>query len=250
MGKNLIDTSELLNYVDQRLSSPDFAPVPRLELHLQFTFLQGFKTILDSNPTPKDLDEGGVYSSAAESLCNDENSQIYRFYEYFITSDEYLWIDVELFELAHRNGESEGRKEKSFFPHKDFPLRKKVLAISKEAGASRSEFGLEIEKLTNSVEAFVGTYWDRDASSSKQLEAAQEFHNLLNDAQANLNNIRRKIDAVVQPLVLHKARLKEDIEPIGLTFEAISHNPFAFRRYRYHRQSIELLSSAMNSIFE
>ena len=76
MGKNLIDTPELLNYIDQRLSSPKFAPVPRLELHLQFTFLQGFETILDSNPTPKDLDEGGVYSSAAESLCNDENSKV------------------------------------------------------------------------------------------------------------------------------------------------------------------------------
>ena len=57
MGKNLIDTSELLNYVDQRLSSPDFAPVPRLELHLQFTFLKGFEAILDSNPN-RDLDEG------------------------------------------------------------------------------------------------------------------------------------------------------------------------------------------------
>lgn len=251
MDKNFIFEEDLLNFMEEQLSKKDFILEGSLiEHHLIYNFLEGFARFFQ---IPRIIMEAKIYSSPARSLFWQGNEIIKRYYEKFLQTDEYKWVDIELFELAIREGKAEKPEYREFWPHKDFPLRKKAKLLEKFTRTSGKNFMTKTDELNELINKFIDVYWDRDASTEDQRKAMNDFETEVREGIDTLliiySNISSQYKKVSEGLVNHKFAFEKERKLQGFKVEDIGINTFATNRYNYHCEEIKKLDLQIETIF-
>ncbi len=251
MDKNFIFEEDLLNFMEEQLSKKDFILEGSLiEHHLIYKFLEGFARFFQ---IPQIIMEAKIYSSPARDLFWQGNEIIKRYYEKFLETDEYKWVDIELFELAIREGKAEKPEYKEFWPHKDFPLRKKAKLLEKFTRTSGKNFMTKTDELNELINKFIEVYWDRDASTEDQKTAMKDFETEVSEGidtlQIIYSSISKQYKKVSENLVNHKFAFEKERKLQGFKVEDIGINTFATNRYNYHCEEIKKLDLQIESIF-
>ena len=177
-----------------------------------------------------------------------DDGLIYKYFEYFIEQDAQEWADIELYALAERDWQAMRG------------IRPEVAASKTEkngvGGAVLSQFevaeftGSALDNLMSTEEDIrilknsLASFREEVRSSDRMLalEKLEEIKHLERKIAREVGRVRNKADDV-------QRQVMKRIEAGG--FESVDElNPFARRRYDYHRQCLNNLSIGMANIFE
>ena len=251
-SKSMKESVDFLKQQVFRESSQQQEPKPALIKHIHDSFQIGFGA-----KKTRSLSQSNIMNFA-----NDNSTELYRYFRYFLEREENSWMDAELFEKAligwvspsNLQTEALERLEKAY---SSFNAETNHLSHSYNESAHQinRRFESEFEQLeyliTKQNKSTGRQSTDEIANLLKSIDV--ELPELLNEQQAILREVIDRNQIAAEKFKSYLSETSKTImeqSKIDEEKHSLQNNTFALRRIQEHAKSISIAKQAVRKAFD
>jgi hypothetical protein len=235
-----------------RKSSQQEEPKPALITHIHESFQIGFEA-----KKTRSLSQSNIMNFA-----NDNSTELYRYFRYFLEREENSWMDAELFEKALIGWMSPSNLKTEALER----LEKAYASFNAETNHLSHDYNERTYQINQSFELkfeqLISHIYEQKKSAGRQ--SADEIANLLTSINFELPHLLDEQHAILREVIdrnqiaaeKFKSYLSEtsktimDQSKIDEDKHSLQNNTFALRRIQEHAESISTAKQAVKKAFD
>ncbi|MDB2468662.1 hypothetical protein N9X39_01150 [Alphaproteobacteria bacterium] len=251
-SKSMKESVDFLKQQAFRESSQQEEPKPALIKHIHDSFQIGFEA-----KKTRSLSQSNIMNFA-----NDNSTELYRYFRYFLEREENSWMDAELFEKALIGWVSPSNLQTEALER----LEKAYSSFNAETNHLSHSYNERAHQINRRFESEFRQLEDLIAKQNKSTvrQSTDEIANLLTSIDVELPELLNEQQAILREVIdrnriaaeKFKSYLSETSETIMEQSKideekhSLQNNTFALRRIQEHAKSISIAKQAVRKAFD
>ena len=251
-SKSMKESVDFLKQQAFRESSQQEEPKPALIKHIHDSFQIGFEA-----KKTRSLSQSNIMNFA-----NDNSTELYRYFRYFLEREENSWMDAELFEKALIGWVSPSNLQTEALER----LEKAYSSFNAETNHLSHSYNERAHQINRRFESEFAQLEDLIAKQNKSTgrQSTDEIANLLKSIDVELPELLNEQQAILRDVIdrnqIAAEKFKSYLSETSKTImeqskideekHSLQNNTFALRRIQEHAKSISTAKQAVRKAFD